>query len=171
MPPAWTLVFYAMCHCLMLDSTVSYLFFIHLRNLGLSPLSIVHNKGYVQMKGINIFQIIWKKRRNIFSLLWLTNAVLLTEECKSLLSHKFLKLEVLYFDYQTSFLSFLVFFAMLTLAKGVSCAPHFRVLLHYKSAAYATSKILLFFKVPNIQISPSCGWCSGNNRNIGFITE
>lgn len=136
MPPAWTLVFYAMCHCLMLDSTVSYLFFIHLRNLGLSPFSIVHNKGYGQIKGINIFQIIWKKRRNIFSLFWPTNAVLLTEECKILLSHKFLKLDVFYFDYQTSFLSFLVFFAMLILWRRV-----FLVLL--SSGYYCTIRVQL----------------------------
>lgn len=115
-PPVWTLVFYAMCHYLMLDSTVFYLFFIRLRNLGLTSLSIVHNKGCDQIKGTNIFQIIWKKRRNIFSLLSLTNVPLLTEECNAILSsHNFLRLEVWYFDYQTFFLSFLVFFAMFIL--------------------------------------------------------
>lgn len=52
-----------------------------------------------------------------------------------------------------------VFCYVYTLVEGVSCAPHFRVLFHYKSAAYVTSEIFLLSKVPNIQISPPFGWC------------
>lgn len=137
-----------MCHYLLLDSTVFYLFFIRLRNLGLS---IVHNKGYDQMKGTNIFQIIWKERRNIFSLLSLTNVPLLTEECNTILSsHNFLRLEVWYFDYQTFFLSFLVFFAMFILWRRV-----FLVLLisGYYSIRVQLIRLLKSYCFPKFPIS------------------